>query len=169
MTYGCEVFLDGRKVGEHHGPQVPFEMDLTYFVTPGKEQTLQVKAFQQLHYRVPASKYPKFKGMDRKRPLKFPLVLISVVQTPHKGNSKVAYGITRSIQLDILPPNIEETFVRPSVTKCLLACDVWLHNTSSRERTLRVQASLSSWNKHNWDYPAISSAEVTIPAGSKSR
>ena len=50
VTYGCEVFLDGRKVGEHHGPQVAFEIDLTGAATPGKEQVLQVKAFHRRHY-----------------------------------------------------------------------------------------------------------------------
>ncbi len=47
VNYGCEVFLDGRKVGEHRGPQVAFTVDLTTAAVAGKEQTLQVKAFHR--------------------------------------------------------------------------------------------------------------------------
>ena len=73
VTYGCEVFLDGKLVGEHHGPQVAFEMDLTHFVTRGTEQILEVKAFHKLHYRVPVSKYPKFKGHGQKTTFEVPV------------------------------------------------------------------------------------------------
>ena len=34
VAHGFEVFLDGKKVGEHHGPQVPFTIDLTAYAVP---------------------------------------------------------------------------------------------------------------------------------------
>lgn len=56
VAHGREVFLDGKQVGEHHGPQVPFEMELTKLATPGKEQVLQVKAYHRRQYLMPGQK-----------------------------------------------------------------------------------------------------------------
>ena len=141
-------------------------MDLTNFATPGREQTLQVKAFHQRHYWVPVSKYPKFKGHGQKMTSEVPVGFDFSCQRLHSGNSNVGYGITRSIHLEIQPAvHIEDTFVRPSVTKYQLACDVWLHNTTGIDRTLKIHASLTSWNKRKWNYPAIPPASISVPAG----
>lgn len=38
VAYGCEVFLDGKKAGEHHGPQVPFTIDIRRMRCPAKSK-----------------------------------------------------------------------------------------------------------------------------------
>jgi len=43
---------------------------------------------------------------------------------------------------------------------------VWLSNTTDKERKLTLGATLSSWNKRDWNYPAIPAVEVTVPAKS---
>ena len=170
VTYGCEVFLDGQKVGEHHGPQVAFEMDLTEFATPGKEQILQVKAYHRRHYLLPGQKqtaevavgwdYPA--GSDdatRKE--------AAAWYHQYNGYSKVGYGIVRSIELVVLPAvHVKDVFVRPSVTTKQLTCDVWLRNATNEERTVSLSATLSSWNKRDWKYPAIPPVQITLPAKS---
>jgi hypothetical protein len=168
VTYGCEVFLDGKKVGEHHGPQVAFEMDLTDFATPGKEQTLQVKAYHRRHYLLPGQKqtaevavgwdYPA--GSDdatRKE--------AAAWYHQYNGDSKVGYGIVRSIKLAVLPGiHVQDVFVRPSVTNRQLTCDLWLRNATNEERTVTLGAALSSWNKRDWKYPTIPDEQITLPA-----
>ena len=169
VAHGCEVFLDGKLVGDHAGPQVPFEMDLTDFVTPGKEQTLQVKAYHRRHYLLPGQSttaevavgwdYPD--GSDdasRKE---------ANTWCGWHGQSKVGYGIVRSIRLVGLPAvHVEDVFVRPSVANKQLTCDVWLQNSTDKDRKLTLRARLSSWNQRDWQYPAIPSVEVTARARS---
>ena len=50
VNLGEEVFLDGRKVGEHHGPMMPFMVDLTGIAKPGCEHRLDVRAYHSRHY-----------------------------------------------------------------------------------------------------------------------
>ncbi len=127
VAYGCEVYLDGQKMGEHHGPQVPFEIDLTRAARPGKEQVLQVKAFHRRHYLQPGQNvtveiavgwdFPE--GGDEASRKE------AATWSSWHGNSKVGYGIVRSVKLAILPAvHVQEVFVRPSVEKQQLTCDV---------------------------------------------
>ncbi len=167
VTYGCEVYLDGQKMGEHHGPQVAFEIDLTRAVVPGREQTLQVKAFHRRHYLQPGQTktaevavgwdFPE--GGDESSRKE------AATWCEWHGNSKVGYGIVRSIQLAILPAlHVQEVFVRPSVEKQELTCDVWVRNETDQERKITLGGTLYSWNRRDWKYPAIPSAQVTVPA-----
>ena len=164
VAHGCEVYLDGKKVGEHQGPQVPFEIDLTEAATLGKEQTLTVKAYHRRHYYREGScdvavGWDFVDGND---------------EVSHKeakkwcnwaGNSKVAYGISRSIKLVVLPAvHVEEVFVKPSVAKKQLSCDVWIRNSTAKERKIKLGAGLSSWNNAKWDYPEMLALDVVIPA-----
>ena len=169
VAHGCEMFLDGKKVGEHHGPQVAFEMDLTPFVTPGKIQTLQVKAYHRRHYFKPGERktaevavgwdYPE--GDDE----------ASLKEAKQwcgwHGDSKVGYGICRSIRLVVVPAvHVEEVFVRPSVAKRKFSADVWVRNETGAEKSVTVGGTFSSWNKGSWNYPPIPPVEVNIPAQS---
>ena len=167
VAHGCEVFLDGKKVGEHHGPQVPFDIDLTPAATPGREQALQVKTFHRRHYVKPGDSktaevavgwdYPE--GGDAASRAE------TAAWSGWHGQSKVGYGIVRSITLAIVPAvHVQEVFVRPSVSRKELACDVWLRNATGLERKLTLGAGLSSWNRRDWKYPAVATVEVTVPA-----
>ena len=167
VTHGCEVFLDDKKVGEHHSPQVAFEMDLTAQAKPGSEQVLQVKAFHRRHYFKPGDN----KTAEIAVGWDYPAGDDAATRAEAKrwsrwmGQSKVGYGILRSIDLAVLPAvHVGEVFVRPSVSRRELVCDVWLRNTTGKARTVALDASLSSWNKSDWRYPDIPAATATIPA-----
>lgn len=167
VTYGCEVYLDGQKMGEHHGPQVPFEIDITRAVVPGKEQWLEVKAFHRRHYLNPGeTKTAEIAvGWDFPEGGDEPSRKEAATWCEWHGNSKVGYGIVRSIKLAILPAvHVQEVFVRPSVANQQLACDVWVRNETGQERKITLAGTLSSWNGSAWKYPAIPSAQVTVPA-----
>ncbi len=166
VAHGCEVFLDGQKVGEHHGPQVAFDIDLTTAAKPGQEQVLQVKAFHRRHYMKPGENiadvavgwdYPEGADEATKKEANF--------WYSWHGLSKVGYGIVRSISLVVEPVvQIQDYFIRPSVTKQELSADVWIRNASKQDRTVDLKAALSSWNKRDWAYPTLPPVEATIPA-----
>lgn len=167
VAHGCEVFLDGKKVGEHHGPQVPFEVDLTDAAAPGNEQTLQVKAYHRRHYIQPGEK----KTAEVAVGWDFPEGGDEATRKEANawcnwhGNSKVGYGIVRSIRLAVLPAvHVQEVFVRPSVTRKQLSCDVWLRNATDRDRKLTLGAALCSWNKRDCRYPTIPALEMAVAA-----
>lgn len=167
VTYGCEVFLDGKKAGEHHGPQVAFRVDLTPLATPGKSQKLEVKAYHRRHYIAKdvsptadvAVGFDCPDGDDE----------ASRAEAKHwvgwHGHTKLGYGILRSVELVVLPAvHVEEIFVRPSVAGRTLGCEVWLRNGTSESRDLKIEATLSSWNGTDWNYPGIAPVSVTVPA-----
>jgi hypothetical protein len=168
VAHGCEVFLDGKKVGEHHGPQVAFEMDLTPFVTPGKPQVLQVKAYHRRHYINQGDRTAEVSvGWD------YPDGNDEVSKAEAKkwcdwaGNSKVGYGITRSISLVVLPAvHVAEAFVQPSVARQQFSAEVWIQNETSRERSLTIGGSFSSWNRKKWSYPALTPVQIKVAANS---
>ena len=48
VDYEATVFIDGKKVGTHWGTGSSFEMDITDYVTPGREANLVVKVVDDL-------------------------------------------------------------------------------------------------------------------------
>ena len=167
VTYGCEVYLDNHWVGEHHGPQVPFEIDLSALAKPGKEQVLKVKGFHRRHYIKPGEKKTAEVAVGWDYPDGNDSTSCAEANTwaGWHGNSKVGYGIVRSVYLAILPAiHVGEVFVHPSVSRRELTCEVWLRNTTGKVRAVSIGATLSSWNKYPWEYPKIPTVAATIPA-----
>lgn len=172
VNYGAEVFLDGKKLGEHHGPQLPFEIDATGVAVAGTTQTLTVKAYHRRHYLKPGEKQTAeiAVGWDFPDGDDAASRQEAGAWSHWQGNSKLGYGIVRSIKLVVLPGvHVEEAFVRTSVVRRQLAASVWLHNATAQERKLRLDASLSSWNRRDWRYPGVPGTEVTVPAGATVR
>jgi len=64
VNYGAEVYINDNLVGEHHGPLMPFEVDITEHAKPGEAVALKVVAYSRKHYEViPSSdKNRKHKG-----------------------------------------------------------------------------------------------------------
>lgn len=157
-NYGAEVFLDDRKITEHHAPQTPFEADLTGIAQPGKTYRLKVKAYDRKHYGGDVPAIPV--GFDFNQ---------GVVQDwirRFSGSTKFAYGITGYVRLVVLPSvYVSDVFVKPSVKAQRLSCDIWITNGSGKDRALDVRTVLSSWNKKEWEYPEFPTLHVGIPAG----
>lgn len=152
-NYGAEVFLDGTKVAEHHAPMTPFEADLTGVAQPGKAQVLRVKAYSRYHYGKPPTVTAGFdfnKGMSKQ----------------YEGHTKYAYGLTGHVRLAIYPAiYISDVFVKPSVAGKTLSYEVWLANSTKSVGKVTLKGALSSWNKQDWNYPAIADREVELAAG----
>jgi len=160
VNHGAEVYLvDGAKetlMATHIGPNMPFAADLTGHVAPGREYLLRIKAYPMWHYHnaVPNG-----------------FIYQEAWTNPTNGwASKFSFGITKYIRLAVYPPvRIRDVFVRPSVSKASLACDVWLENHSAEERTVKLQSHLTSWNDVRWKYPSLPDITATVPAHSQAK
>jgi hypothetical protein len=159
VNYGAEVYIDGQLVGSHAGPQTPFEIDVTRFVTPGKRHELTVKAYHRRHY---------IRG-DGKRasvPVAFDFSAGSEKWCHWAGNTKYSYGITKSVVLKIYPAvSIRDIFVRPSVTDDTLTIWAWVTNSTDRACTVLLKSALSSWNGDDWHYPQIPAISAELAPG----
>lgn len=157
-NYGAEVYLDGRKIAEHHAPMTPFAADLTDIAEPGKTYTLSVKAFHRFHY----GKRPTVPvGFDSNA---------GVVSTPYAGCTNFPYGLTGYVRLAVYPAvYISDVFVRPSVTHKTLACDVWISNRSRKARKVTLSTRLRPHSNDScrrpWPYPNIADRTAEIAAG----
>ncbi|MGA2616137.1 MAG: sugar-binding domain-containing protein [Thermoguttaceae bacterium] len=152
-NYGAEVWLDERKVGEHHGPMTPFEVDLTGVAQAGRTHTLRVKAWHRVHYGTPPV-------------VPVPFDFNAGVSKIYSGHTKFAYGLTGHVRLAIYPPvHVAEVFVRPSVGRDQLEVRVWTRNASSQDKRVTLQASLAPWQGGTWKYPQLPAVETVVPAG----
>ena len=162
VNYGAEVYIDDKLATTHAGPQVPFEADITKFVTPGRKHALKVKAYHRRHYHGPDGK-----SKACSVPVGFDFPSGSKSWSHWAGNTKQAYGITVSIKLAAYPPvYISDMFVTPSVSEKSLKAWAWVRNSTDKNVTVTLAGKLSSWNEDNWQYPAIPTATCEIPAGS---
>ena len=130
-NYGAEVWLDDKQVAEHHGPMTPFEADLTGVARPGQTHTLRVKAWHRFHYGDPPI-------------VPAPFDFNAGVSKLWTGNTKFAYGLTGHVRLAVYPAvHVADVFVRPSVSKRTLDCDVWIANTTQRAADGHAAAACS--------------------------
>ena len=165
VNYGAEVYIDDKLVTTHAGPQVPFDADITRFVTPGRKHVLKVKAYHRRHYHGPDGK-----SKACSVPVGFDFPAGSKSWCRWAGNTKQAYGITVSIKLAVYPPvYIKDVFVTPSVSENSLKARVWIHNSTDKPVSVTLAGRLSSWNADSWKYPAIPAATCEIPAGNVKR
>jgi hypothetical protein len=155
VNYGAEIFLDGKKVGEHAGPNMPFVVDLTGVAEPGKSHALEVRAYHSRHYNID--------GLCQV-PVGFDYEYWRAMHD-QGWTSKTAYGIVKYIRLASLPiQNVRDVFMRTSVKSGSLTFDVRVANASDQPVKLKLAAALSSWNRSSWKYPKISPRSVTVPA-----
>ncbi len=154
VNYGAEIFLDGKKAGEHAGPNMPFVVDLTGVAEPGKSYALEVRAYHSRHYNID--------GLCQV-PVGFDYEYWRAMHNPG-WTSKTAYGIVKYVRLVSLPLQyVKDVVVRTSVMHDTLGFDVTLANAGDQPAKLELSATLSSWNRSPWKYPDIPSRIVTVP------
>jgi beta-galactosidase/beta-glucuronidase len=153
VNHGAEIYINSTLVGSHVGPMMPFEVDISSYVTPGSTYTLSVKAYDKNHYKNTSNQYTVPVGF----------------YYPYNGNYSANFGlgITKYVKIVAYPQvSIKDVFVRPSVTNQNLFYDVWVDNHSSSAKTVTLQGNLTSWNGDNWTYPSISDTTVNVPGNS---
>jgi Glycosyl hydrolases family 2, TIM barrel domain len=164
VNYGAEILWDEHKVGEHHGPLMPFAVDVSGNAAPGTEHTLKVRAFHRRHYIRGRRAADVPVGFDFPRGRDEASLREGLEWFPNwNGNSKFAYGITKYVKLRIEPSvAIQDCFIRTSVTGGRFSAQIWITNATDKARELKLNATLSSWKSRNWTYPAIAGKIVEI-------
>jgi hypothetical protein len=56
VDWRADVWVNGKKAGQHEGGYTPFEFDITDFVEPGKPTTVVVRAFDETDPELPTGK-----------------------------------------------------------------------------------------------------------------
>lgn len=160
VNHGCEVYLNDVNVGGHVGPMMPFDVDITRYVDPGKEYELRVVSHPQWHYNyeVPhAFIYDESRDYPDTKP---------EWSSESGWATKFSYGITKFIRLTVLPGIfISDVFVRPSVADRSLEYDLWIHNGTDLQKRVSVRSELTSWNGAKWNYPEFEPVTVIIGQG----
>lgn len=149
VNFGAEIYLDGKKVNEHHSNFTAFESDITDLVDPGSSHKLEVKAYVLNHYKNSKGQYTMPTGFiyDNKL-VKYP------------------FGIARNVEMRIYPEvYISDIFIKPSVSAGRLSYDVWISNGGKTGRKITLKSDLRSWNGAKFKYPEIPEETVYILPG----
>lgn len=125
----CQVLVNGVMVSQHFDSWLPFEVDVTAQVQPGKTNELLVGVRHPNLFNQASSRYSKF-----------------LAPYPPGSNTDHLVGIWQDVFLLGLPEvRVENTFVKPLVGKGMLEVELELVNDGSRERTVSVGAEVSPW------------------------
>lgn len=161
VNYGAEIFIDDHLVGEHEGSLMPFEVDLSKHVKPGKSYILKVKAYHRGHY------YTKENQRSCILPVGFDFPEKSKQWNAWSGNTKFGYGICKYIKLAFYPEvYLKDVFIKTMVNKDSLMVNFFIHNSSEKTRTIDITSDLTSWDNHPWTYPEVKDLKCTIEGNS---
>jgi hypothetical protein len=154
VNHEATLYVDGRKVGTQTTSFMPQHWDLTPFVRPGDTHELRLEVKGRLALGEGAGPESGAAGFGGPR---YP------VPTAADWCESLPQGIFRSARLRVYPTvRIEDAHVRPSVSDRTLSYDVWVANSGSRARKVRLGGSLRSWNGRDWRYPDVPAKTVGI-------
>ena len=130
VDYLAEVWLNGRRVGEHEGGETPFELDVTSAIRPAAENLLAVRVINPHHE---------------------PIEGVTLKETPHRnkaiphrcGSSYNYGGILMPVQLAIVPAvRVAGVFVRPDVQTGRVRVSVTVQNDTGKAATGEIEATV---------------------------
>ena len=146
IDHQATLTVDGKMVATNTTSFTPSVFDVTSFVTPGTSHqfSIDVKGRNAL------------KSSSGKK----------IVPDAAGWSPNVAQGIFRSAVLHVLPAlHVEDTLVRTDVANDQISVDVWVKNDGASAANGTVSIALSSWTCDAFQYPALPSVPVSVPAG----
>lgn len=145
------VMVNGKKVEEHFGDYMPFDIDVTDFVKSNQSNELLVGVRHRNLFNKTDSKYRYFRSTY-----------------PPGSNTDNLVGIWQDVFL-VAVPNVRVTnvFVKPWVDKDLLEFDVQLVNQSQKKQSITLIGNIKEWiNQAGKD--VISAPEIKWALGKNS-
>ncbi len=125
----CQVWVNGRKVGEHFDKYLPFDVDVTEAVTRGAENTLRVGV---RGYRLFDKRDPKYTKM--------------IAPYPNGSNTDRLAGIWQDVSLVALPAvRVADVFVKPWLDRDTLEAEVTVRNDTAQPREVTLSADVYAW------------------------
>jgi len=136
------VFVDGKFAGSHRGVWVPWDLDLSSVVTPGKVNEIAV-AVKGPYYAVDTANTGKGAlERTRNRPrsrLRWTRWIAPIYPSTKGDGNGVDYGIVNPVTLvSVGNAYTEDVFIRPSSAAKKLTNDVTIRNTRQVERELSL-------------------------------
>ncbi len=144
------VLVNGRFVGSHQGVLVPWEMDITDALKPGRVNTLTIGVkgpYYSLDVKSGMGGKGRAPSIDHKRhgPCggDFPrhLSFVAPVYPSTKGEGDgLQQGLVNPVKLVVAGPcYTEDVFVKPGVSKRRLDADITVRNTTETRKDLGVK------------------------------
>jgi len=125
----CQIWVNGRKVGEHFDKYLPFDLDVTDAVLRDRENTLRVGVRSYRLFDKHDSRYAKM-----------------IAPYPNGSNSDRLSGIWQDVSLVALPPlRVADVFVKPWLDRDTLEAEVIVRNDTAQPNTVSLSADVFEW------------------------
>lgn len=163
------VFVNGKLAGTHTGVWVPWDLDVSEFVEPGKTNELAI-AVKGTYYAMDAKSMGGDKSLNshRNRPLdrkKWTRWVAPMYPSTKGDGDGYQYGIVNPVTLvSTGPAYTEDVFIRPSVRNEQLTAEVTVRNSTEKDRRIEVACEVVN-DRTGRVEKAMPPAEITVPAG----
>lgn len=168
----ASVFVNGQLAGTHEGVWVPWDLDISKLIVPGKANEIAV-AVKGPYYAFDTAAATRM-GYDRgglNRQRNRPagamtgMYWVAPIYPSDKGDGYgLNFGIVNPVSLVVAgDAYVDDVFVKTSVAKKELVAEVTLRNTSDKERTLSVLCE-AVCDKDGKVEKAFGPAEAVVPA-----
>jgi len=159
----ASVFVNGRLAGTHQGVWVPWDLDVSALVEPGRTNELAV-IVKGTYYAMDADGMgdqgihaQRNRPLDRKEWTRWVAPIYPSVKGDGDG---YVYGIVNPVTLVCSgDAYTEDVFVKPSVEKKSLGLEYTFYNASDRRRTLEVRAEAvddkTGEVERSWSLPPV--------------
>lgn len=151
VNFGADVYVGTdeahlTKIASHIDGWVPFDADVTPYVTPGSKVLLQVEVKGRRKFMV-NGKYTVPEGAT--------------------WDALLEEGILRGVSLQLLPlTHIDNAYVRTRLAPDTVQPQVTVTNNSSKPASINIAATFAgAWNKDSFRYPKIPNVTVSLPPG----
>jgi len=168
----ASVFVNGRLAGSHRGVWIPWDLDVSRYIEPGKVNEIAV-GIKGPYYAVDVATYGRAHDLDharsRPRGRQDWVYYVEPIYPSSKGDGNgVDYGIVNPVTLVAVGnAYTEDVFIKPSVDRRNnkhLVSDVTVHNAGDSERTFDVKCE-AVYDPTNEVEKTFEPVSVTVPAG----
>ncbi len=131
LAYDALLFVNGKKVGSHHGDFTPWDIDITDYVKAGTKASLAIRVFSDLG---PSGAV----GADK---------IIKTASHPYGSQyaaSNIKGGIWQAASMKIVEPlYISQCFINPDTEKSQITVDCVIVNSRKSEQKIDLHTQVS--------------------------